>query len=240
MLHGIDVSRHQGSIDWQRLAPHVDEVLIRSTMGAVGVDDAYARNWRESGWAGIKRRGIYHLVTSRTPWRGQLDNLRRVTKGDYGSVGVTLDVERTSADRADTRPFPRQPYTDDLLELAFALKREAPAVYIYSNASEIQAMTTQPPALNLFGFHGAGYPLREPMSFERLAALWPGYRLVIPRPWTAAHLRAWQGASTGRLPGIAGDVDLSLVFETVPPPAGDDDRRQVAEHVRAALAWLEA
>jgi hypothetical protein len=242
-LRGIDISRHQGTITWPLVAPHVDEVLIRATMGAVGVDPLYAANWQGAAQAGIARRGIYHLATSRTPWRGQYENVLRVTGGDFGPVAVTLDVERTAADRASPLPFPRQQYTDDLLELAVALRREAPGgVRVYSNATEIRAMTTQVPALQLFGFHGAGYPLTTPMTFERLAQLWPAYHLVIPAPWKPEHLAAWQGAFTGRLPGIAGNVDMSLVF-AVPPapePVPDAAAMELAARARAIVGLVSS
>lgn len=218
MKHGIDVSRHQGDIDWQRVAPHVDEVLIRATMGAVGVDDRYAENWREAGWAGIKAKSFYHLATSGTPWRGQRDNIARVTRGDFGAIAVVIDAERTAFDKerqANGWRFPKEQYTDDVLALADWLKGEAAGgVRIYSNKSEIEAMTTQTPLLAAFGFHGAGYPLSTPMTFEKLELLQRTYRLAIPRPWT--HADAWQGASTGRLPGIAGNVDMSLIYDDAP------------------------
>jgi hypothetical protein len=69
--------------------------------------------------------------------------------------------------------------------------------------------------------------------------LWPAYHLVIPAPWKAEHLAAWQGAYTGRLPGIAGNVDMSLVFAPAPAPAPDAAATEIAAHAHALLGLVE-
>ena len=62
-VRGIDVSHHQGPIDWQRVA--ADDVafaVIKATEGGDHVDDAFATNLREARAAGLAV-GAYHFFT---------------------------------------------------------------------------------------------------------------------------------------------------------------------------------
>ncbi|WP_292542118.1 GH25 family lysozyme, partial [Mesorhizobium sp.] len=59
-VRGIDVSHHQGRIDWRRVA--ADDVaiaVIKATEGGDHVDDAFAANLREARAAGLAV-GAYH------------------------------------------------------------------------------------------------------------------------------------------------------------------------------------
>src|SRR5687768_3711582 len=60
---GIDVSHHQGVIEWSLLSGQgVDFAYIKASEGGDFVDPAFARNWDGAGRAGI-RRGAYHFFT---------------------------------------------------------------------------------------------------------------------------------------------------------------------------------
>src|SRR5438128_304537 len=60
---GIDVSHHQGAIDWAVLpAQGVDFAYIKATEGGDHVDRLFARNWQAAADAGMKR-GAYHFFT---------------------------------------------------------------------------------------------------------------------------------------------------------------------------------
>ena len=60
---GIDVSHHQGPIDWTALPVQgVDFAYIKATEGGDHRDTRFAENWRASRAAGV-RRGAYHFFT---------------------------------------------------------------------------------------------------------------------------------------------------------------------------------
>jgi lysozyme len=49
-IRGIDVSHHQGPIDWTEVAKdRVDFVYIKATEGGDWVDTRFRQNWNESG-----------------------------------------------------------------------------------------------------------------------------------------------------------------------------------------------
>ena len=61
-IHGIDVSNHQGDIDWQAVrASNVKFAYIKATEGGDHVDQRFAQNWAGAKAAGVKH-GAYHFV----------------------------------------------------------------------------------------------------------------------------------------------------------------------------------
>lgn len=189
----VDVSRHNGLIDWQRARSEggVTTAVIRATLGATGVDDAYARNWREAGWQGI-RRGVYHLMILDLSPAQQRENILRTTGGAFGDEPLAIDAERTAAMRA-LPVFPKARYTDQLYELAELMRRECP-VRCYSSAEEWRQITTLPAWAEGF--------------LDWLAH----YNATISAPALPAGVQTWkrwQYTSEGRVAGFAGNVDLN-------------------------------
>lgn len=58
MFNGIDVSRHQGDIDWDRVNPHIDFAMIRAGFGKNNIDAKSRRNVSECERLGIPY-GLY-------------------------------------------------------------------------------------------------------------------------------------------------------------------------------------
>jgi lysozyme len=62
-VRGIDVSHHQGVIDWQRLPrDNVQFAYLKATEGGDFKDPRFQMNWRESAAAGIPH-GAYHYFS---------------------------------------------------------------------------------------------------------------------------------------------------------------------------------
>lgn len=199
MFNFIDISRHNGEPDWVRLL--VKRILIRATLGSTGVDDRYKINWRESSFYGIPERGAYHYFVTEAPPLGQVDNLIRVTDGDFGNIPVVIDCERRADEKL--KPFDKVTYTHNLqiFLVALAAKTNHP-IKIYTSANEWSAITTLPAWASLYGLHVAHYNLfiAEP---------------DIPIGWSFWDW--WQYSSTGRLAGLAGNVDLNRERVAVDP-----------------------
>ena len=61
--YGIDVSHHQGVVDWEQVAgDDIEFAYIKATEGGDFTDRQFTRNWEEAGRAGIDR-GAYHFFT---------------------------------------------------------------------------------------------------------------------------------------------------------------------------------
>jgi lysozyme len=92
-VQGVDVSWHQGAIDWRALA--ADDVAfayIKATEGADHVDARFAFNWQEAGAAGLYR-GAYHFFTQCRPGAQQAANFIAVVPRAAGALPHALDLE---------------------------------------------------------------------------------------------------------------------------------------------------
>ena len=76
--YGIDVSHHQGDIDWARVADDdITFAYIKATEGGDFVDAQFADNWEQAGANGVDR-GAYHFFTLCRPGLEQAENFLRV------------------------------------------------------------------------------------------------------------------------------------------------------------------
>lgn len=64
-VRGLDVSHHQGHIDWSALKGW-DFVYIKATEGRTWTDPLFEENWLGAGQAGLVRGAYHFLVTTST------------------------------------------------------------------------------------------------------------------------------------------------------------------------------
>jgi len=92
-VQGVDVSHHQGAIDWRTLA--ADDIAfayIKATEGADHVDARFAFNWREAAAAGLYR-GAYHFFTLCRSGASQAQNFIAVVPREAGALPAAVDLE---------------------------------------------------------------------------------------------------------------------------------------------------
>lgn len=90
---GIDVSNHQGTIDWSKLPKQgVDFAYIKATEGGDFVDKSFAKNWAAAEAAGVDR-GAYHFFTLCKSGREQAANFTRVVPRDANALPPVVDLE---------------------------------------------------------------------------------------------------------------------------------------------------
>jgi len=221
----IDVSRHQGVIHWAKVkAASVETAIIRATMGAFGIDSEYHRNWQGSWVGGIPHRGAYHLVIMGISAADQIANIMQTTGGDWGNEPLTLDCERTAADRL-LLVFPKAQYTALVREMLDRLAVHG-RVRIYTSANEWQAMTTLPAwaegVVDWFAEYND--------NITAPPALPPGVTTWKRR----------QFSHTGSVDGIIGDVDLNIDnVAPAPPPTGAltmAEKQEIEKHLDAV--WI--
>ena len=90
---GIDISHHQGKIDWDALAQDpVDFVYMKATEGNDYLDPEFKRNWKESERVGIAR-GAYLFMTFCSPPEQQADFFIKKVPKAKKSLPPVIDVE---------------------------------------------------------------------------------------------------------------------------------------------------
>lgn len=184
---GIDVSHHQGLIDWPRLAASgLSFAYIKATEGGDFVDPRFASNWAEAKRADL-RRGAYHFFTFCRSGSSQVPNLLSVVPPEQDMLPPAVDVEYGGNCRSPPPPS--------------EIRRE---LRVFLDQAELA-----------YGVRPILYVTRE--SYERIVSghfpeheLWvrdvfrqPRY--TADRPWLL-----WQYSNRGRLPGIVGPVDLNV------------------------------
>lgn len=92
-VRGVDVSAHQGRIDWPVLAAQdVDFAYVKATEGSGFVDDRFAENLQGARDAGLLV-GAYHFFSFESPGRSQAEHIIATVPADDDLLPVAVDVE---------------------------------------------------------------------------------------------------------------------------------------------------
>ena len=92
-VSGIDISHHQGPIDWAEVASSgIQFAFIKSTEGRDFSDPRFEFNWEASGVEGVPR-GAYHFFTFCSPGLDQAEHFLRVAPPEVGALTPVADVE---------------------------------------------------------------------------------------------------------------------------------------------------
>lgn len=208
---GIDVSRFQGTIDWQRVAqatvrdpdtgklrPAVQFAFIRSS-GAEWIDAEFARNWSEARKVGLARGPYIALHAESASGLTHFETLKRALGDDYrlSDLPPAIDIEKP--DDPNHEMVGR--IVSTALELARAIERGlGRRPIIYTGSYWEQHIYSQRPEL---GAALSKYALWTPDYREDTATLGPG----VPHGWSRWLIH--QYSSRGSVPGIHGNVDLN-------------------------------
>jgi lysozyme len=91
---GVDVSHHQGAIDWPRLAKtDVRFAYLKATEGGDYVDPTFKDNWDQARKAGLAVGG-YHFFTRCKTGAEQAKNFLAVLPVDQDQLPPVLDAEK--------------------------------------------------------------------------------------------------------------------------------------------------
>ena len=188
-IHGIDISHHQGQINWQKLRNAIIAkrplrfVMIKATEGATLTDSRFRENFiaaREQGFI----RGAYHFWSTKTPARDQAYYYLQQVNLEEGDLPPVLDVERKPANMS-TEDFQREILTWlHTVEDRYHVK---PIIYTYHNFKE-KYLSDQ---------RFDDYPY------------WIAHYYVSKVEYKGKW-KFWQHTDAGRLPGIKGFVDLNV------------------------------
>ena len=92
-IRGIDVSHHQGKIDWNKIKEEKFYfVYIKATEGGTYKDPEFARNWNEVSKVGLLK-GAYHFFTFCKPGIEQARNFIDTVPVDPDSLPPVIDFE---------------------------------------------------------------------------------------------------------------------------------------------------
>ncbi len=113
---GIDVSKHQGTINWAELKKYskIKFVYIKATEGADYIDPRYQENIRNAKMHGFKV-GSYHFLSTKSSAVKQFQNFIKTAKREEQDLLPVIDVEKI-------RPWSSQQLRDSLKVFADLLE----------------------------------------------------------------------------------------------------------------------
>lgn len=185
--YGVDVSAHQGSIDWPAVrADGVSAAYLKATEGATFRDPEFVRNWQQARAAGLDV-GAYHFFTlcrggaeQATNLLGALDEVDG--RHDTRSLPVVVDLELSG--NCSARP-PRA-----------TVQRELDAF-----VEAVEQGTGRPVRYYVLNSWDAKYPpTRDRQRWIRSIVVRP------PGSWVW-----WQASNRARVAGVDGPADLNVV-----------------------------
>lgn len=193
-MSGVDLSHHNTITDMAALARAAEFVIHKATEGTSYRDTTYTA--RVASLRSMRTRvGAYHFATGTAAATVEADHFLAYAKPAPTDI-LALDVEAGIL----TRLPGQQLVTWCKAWLDLVRVRTAITPYIYMSASVVNG--------------------RDWSSIARTYPLWlAAYRDTMPavKWWTAPTL--WQHTSTGRIPGVRGNVDLNITVAAPKPPA---------------------
>lgn len=189
-VHGVDVSRWQGDIDWVKLRSQgANFAYIKATDGGDHLDPMFRRNWRAAQEAGLKR-GAYHFFYWCRTAGEQADWFIRNVPRVEGALPPVLDVEYNGESRCKQR-------------LSRARILEKMKVFL----DKLEAYYGQRPIIytapDFYRDNLEGEFLNYPFWLRSVAAhpkkVYPGRKWVF-----------WQYSGSGLSHGVDGRIDLNV------------------------------
>ena len=195
-IHGIDVSKYQGTIDWSAVADSgVKFVWIKATEGGDRLDERFQANWQGAKQAGIPH-GAYHFVYWCRPPIEEAAWFEQNVPVEDEALPPVLDVEATPESRTCKRHLERDATIADMKVMLEEMERHfGKRPIIYTTVDFYEAI--------LSGGAFADYPIWVRSTKHNPAVPYGS------RPW-----KFWQYQADGAIPGIEGDVDRNVYYGT--------------------------
>jgi lysozyme len=185
--YGIDVSHHQGSIDWRRVAgDDISFAYIKATEGGDFVDSRFQQNWSGAAEAGLARGG-YHFFTFCTSGVTQATNFLSQVPQDATALAPAVDIEL--AGNCSRRPSPTELREElaGFIDLVEARTGRRVVVYVSDDAEKLYGVRSW-----------IDRPVWELRFLRRPAGAW----------------FMWQVMGFADVQGIEGNVDLDVIRTT--------------------------
>lgn len=190
-VRGIDVSAHQGIINWEKISSqNIDFAFIKATEGGSFSDKMFAQNWEGAFSSGIIT-GAYHFFSFQSPSEAQAANFISTVPKRQGMLPPVVDIElygkfeRSPMGKSETKEK-----LDELLDMLYEYYGVRPILYATMRAYKLYLENDY----------------KEHLIWIRNVYYTPA--LPDKRSWTF-----WQYSHKGRLDGYAGRekfIDLNV------------------------------
>ena len=189
-VHGVDVSRWQGNINWSVLKKNgANFAYIKATDGGDHLDPMFRRNWNGAEAAGVKR-GAYHFFYWCRPAAHQAEWFIRHVPRDANALPPVIDVEWVRSRSCPKRPSPAavRKKMATFMNMLEAHYGQRPIIYTAPDFYDDNLQGAFP-----------NHPFWLRAVAEHPAKVYPGRRWVF-----------WQYSGTGLSKGVGEKIDLNV------------------------------
>ena len=195
---GIDVSKFQGDIDWNKVKNDgVEYAIIRAAYrgyesGKIVTDEKYEDNIKGCNEAGLDC-GVYFFTEALNEREGieEAEYVLDLLQDYHIELPIVLDVEQSAnVSRSRTRNLTQEDRTKAVIAFCERIKEAGYTPMIYGNLKSMLIMLD----------------FAQLESYEKWFAY---YHYPLRFPYKC---RIWQYTAAGSVDGIKGDADLNLMF----------------------------
>ena len=190
-VHGIDVSKYQGDIDWSATKRGgVAFAFIKATEGGDHLDSKFQQNWHGAARSGVPRGAYHFYYFCRTAIEQARWFIRNVPR-DPKSLPPVLDMEWNHGSKTcKYKPSPAKVRAEMKTFLSIVKRHYGKTPLIYTTVDFYKDNQLYKLRNNEFWLRSvAGHP----------SQVYPGQR------WSF-----WQYTGTGKIPGIRGETDINV------------------------------
>ncbi|GED35029.1 GH25 family lysozyme [Brevibacillus centrosporus] len=186
-IKGIDVSHHQGAIDWKKVAADgVKFAFIKATQGTSFVSPTLVKNAKAAAANGIKV-GYYHFAEPDQSPTAQVDHFLKTIQGLPIDLPLILDIEGDN----DWTPATANAFSASFM--AYLQQKTGKVPMLYTGAYFAKSKLTNK-ELGKYHLWVAHYGTDDPMDNP-----------------TWSRWAVFQYTSSGKVAGIAGNVDMNVM-----------------------------
>ncbi|MBD5543661.1 MAG: hypothetical protein HDR01_05330 [Lachnospiraceae bacterium] len=198
-IRGIDVSKFQGSIDWQAVKESgMEFAMIRIGIRGYGsgemvLDERFYENLRNAQSAGL-RTGVYFFSAAVTEEEAveEAEFVLKALEGYEIDMPIVFDTEPVYYADARTDDLTPVELTDITIAFCERIKQSGHTPMIYANAKRLTTV----------------------LHLEKLSDYQLWYADYQEKPLYPYQYTMWQYTEKGTVPGIQGNVDIDLYFQT--------------------------
>lgn len=182
---GIDISRYQTHIDWEKISQQINFVFIRASSGKQYTDTLFEEHYANANDFGIPT-GAYHYFVFNVNGKEQAENFLKTIGNNSFELPLVIDVEEHP--EYGPTAFNYQTTIKNLSDFIYTVEqRSGKEILIYTNSECYNKYIKR------------NFPNHKIWicSFKD--------ENTLPPQWVF-----WQKTHTGKIDGIKGDVDLDV------------------------------
>lgn len=190
MVLGIDVSKWQGNIDWNKAKRKIAFAILRAGFGNLTSqkDTCFEANYKNAKSAGVPI-GCYWYSYAKTPddARKEADAFLEVVKGKQFEYPIYYDIEESDVLKLGKDKV-------SAIAKAFLEKVEKAGYWVglYMSASYLNSVISD--------------------DVKKRYAVWVAHYTNAAKPSYNGDFGMWQYTSKGKVDGISGDVDMNRCY----------------------------